>query len=122
MVAENAEISPVPEADIEPIDVLLFVQAYVVVPTVVLVNSIFGIKSPAHTVVDPIGFTCADGLTVIVKDLGLPVQGTKPFVKVGVTVMVATCGVPVEFKAVNEFIPSTPLSAKPILALSLVQS
>ena len=88
MVAENAEISPVPEADIEPIDVLLFVQAYVV-PTVVLVNSIFGINSPAHTVVDPIGFTCADGLTVIVKDFGVPEQETKPFVNVGVTVIFA---------------------------------
>ena len=67
-------------------------------------------------------FTCAVGFTVIVKVTDGPEQVTPPFVKVGVTVIVATCGVVPLFTAVNELIhpPAAPLAASPILVLSLV--
>ena len=90
LVAVKDAIFPVPLAGREPIVVLLFVHEYLVVPTVFEVEKLISVvESPAHTTCDTIGSTCADGLTVIVKDLELPVQVTEPFVNVGVTVIFA---------------------------------
>ncbi len=47
-------------------------------------------------------FTCPAGFTVMVNVFEVPAQLTEPKVKVGVTVMVATCGMVVVFVAVNE--------------------
>jgi hypothetical protein len=124
LVAVKDAIFPVPVTGREPIAVLLFVHEYVVVPTVFVVKKLISVvETPAHTICEAIGSTCADGFTVIVKDLEAPVQLTKPFVNVGVTVIFATCGMPVELSAVNELISPDPLEAdNPIVALSLVQS
>ena len=59
-------------------------------------------------------FTVAVGLTVIVKLVGVPSQIADPFVKRGVTVIVAVTGdVPV-FTAVNAAILPVPLANNPI--------
>ena len=124
MVAVKDAIFPVPVAGRDPIVVLLFVHEYVVVPIVFVVKKLMSVvESPAHTICEAIGSTCADGFTVIVKDLEAPVQVTEPFVNVGVTIIFATCGIPVELSAVNELISPDPLEAdNPIVTLSLVQS
>ncbi len=63
-----------------------------------------------------IGLTCPDGLTVMVNVLGVPIQFVAPFVKVGVTVIVATIGVVPVFTAVNEGMLPEPLKGiNPIL-------
>ena len=104
--------------------ILVAVHEYVVVPIVFVVKKLMSVvESPAHTICETIGSTCADGFTVIVKDLEAPVQVTEPFVNVGVTIIFATCGMPVELSAVNELISPDPLEAdNPIVTLSLVQS
>ena len=63
-----------------------------------------------------IGLTWAEGFTVIVNVLELPIQFVAPFVKVGVTVIVATIGVVPVFTAVNEGIFPEPVKGiNPIL-------
>ena len=64
--------------------------------------------------------TCPVGFTVIVYVFGEPVQIEGPFVKVGVTTIVATRGADVEFVAVKFMFP-VPLANNPIDVLLLVQ-
>ena len=61
--------------------------------------------------------TVADGLTVTVKVVGVPVH---PFA-VGVTVIVAVMGAVVAFEAVNEGTFPEPFAASPIAVLLFVQ-
>ena len=75
MVAVKEAIFPVPLAGIDPMVVLSFVQEYVVVPTVFEVEKLISAtESPEHAICEVIGSTCADGFTVIVKDLGFHVR------------------------------------------------
>ena len=63
-----------------------------------------------------IGLTWAEGFTVIVNVLGVAIQFVAPFVKVGITVIVATIGVVPVFIAVNEGILPEPVKGiNPIL-------
>ena len=62
------------------------------------------------------------GLTVIVKVLVGPVQGTPPFVNVGVTTMVATTGEVPVLTAVNEAMLPVPNAKSPIPGVSFVQA
>ena len=57
----------------------------------------------------------------MVKVSGVPSQDVEPLVIVGVTVMVAVIGKVSRLFAVKEGISSTPLAAKPMAKLSLVQ-
>ena len=76
----------------------------------------------AHKVSLDIAFTCADGFTVIVNVLLGPEQLTEPFVKVGVTTIVAVTGDVPAFVAVKAGIVGVlvPLAAKPIDGVSFV--
>jgi hypothetical protein len=58
---------------------------------------------------------------VIVKVLGVPVQLMPPLANVGVTVIVAICGVDPVLMAVNDGIVAVPLAPRPIVVLLLVQ-
>jgi hypothetical protein len=58
----------------------------------------------------------------MVKVFEGPVQLTDPFVKVGVTVIVAVTGVVPLFVAVKDAILPLPLAAKPMLVLSFVHA
>ena len=62
------------------------------------------------------------GLTVIVKVLVGPVQGTPPFVNVGVTTMVATTGEVPVFTAVKAAMFPIPDAKSPIPGVSFVQA
>ena len=116
-VAAVNEILPVPLAA-NPIAGLSFVQVYVV-PGVVAVKFTVVIAPPQ--VVTLAGwFTCAEGLTVIVKVVGVPEQVMPP-VNVGVTVIVATIGAPPLLIAVKEAISPEPLAARPMDGVLLVQ-
>lgn len=64
--------------------------------------------------------TTGSGFTVIVNVVGVPVQVVPPFVKLGVTLIVATTGALVVLSAVNEILP-VPEAAKPMLVVVLVQ-
>ena len=66
---------------------------------------------------DGVKITEGDGFTVMVNDFGGPSQ---PF-NFGVTVMVAIIGVLPELRAVNAGISPTPVDAKPMVELVLVQ-
>jgi hypothetical protein len=68
---------------------------------------------PLHTVWSAGSFTCAVGLTVIVKFSVGPVQLTDPFVKVGVMVIVAVTGDVPAFTAANDGMFPEPLAASP---------
>ena len=79
-VAVNDAISPVPEAA-RPIDVVLFVQLYTIVPPVVgLVNVTAVVGALLHTTWLATAVTVAVGLTVIVNVEGVPTQVTAPLV------------------------------------------
>jgi hypothetical protein len=64
--------------------------------------------------------TFAEGFTVIVKVIGVPLQLFE-LVKIGVTVIVATTGEFPEFVAVNEAIFPKPEATNPIDVVELVQ-
>jgi hypothetical protein len=64
--------------------------------------------------------TFAEGFTVIVKVIGVPLQLFE-LVKIGVTVIVATTGEFPEFVAVNEAIFPKPEATNPIDVFELVQ-
>ena len=108
---------PVPLAP-RPMAVLLLVQLYTV-PATVPVKACVTV-APAHTVWLATGFTVGIGLTVIVKVIGVPGQ-VMVLLKFGVTVIVATCGVVPALVATKLAILPTPLAARPILVLLLVQ-
>ena len=66
--------------------------------------------------------TSAEGLTVIEKLNVEPIQLTPPFVKVGVTSIVATEGIKPVLVAVNDEMFPTPLAPNPIAVLLFVQA
>ena len=115
LVAVNAGIFPLPPAA-KPIEVLLFVQVKVV-PLNAPVNVIAFVVAPLHKIWFAGCTTFGDGLTVIVKDSGVPEQ-----VKcVGVTIIIAVTGALPVLTAVNAAIFPVPLAGKPIEGLLLVQ-
>ena len=66
-------------------------------------------------------FTEADGLTVMVNVIGVPLQFTPPLLNTGVTVIVAVTALVVLFTAVNDGIFPVPLAAKPMDVVLLTQ-
>ena len=80
-MARNEGISPVPLAA-RPMLVVLFVQVYVVVPSVLMVvNSIWEVNELSHNTWLAGRFTCPVGFTVMEKVRGGPSQVTEPFEK-----------------------------------------
>jgi len=76
----NEAILPVPLAA-RPIDVVLFVQLYTIVPPVVgLVKFTAVVGALLHTTWLATAVTVAVGFTVMVNVLGVPTQVTAPFV------------------------------------------
>jgi hypothetical protein len=92
-----------------------------VVPGTLLVNAIF-VASPEHMDCEE-GVATAKGvgLTVMVKVFAGPLQVTLPFVKAGVTVIVATAGEAEPLTAVNEAIFPDPVAASPMVGSLFVQ-
>ena len=122
LVAVNDEMFPIPDAK-SPIDGVSFVQAYVVVPPVLLVPKITAVVLVLLHTTWLVGWiTSPVGLTVIVKVFDGPLQLVPPFVKVGVTVIVATTGAVPVFEAVNEAMLPVPEAARPMLVTSFVQA
>ena len=116
-VAVNEAMSPVPLTP-RPMAVLLFDQAYVVVPPVRLVVKLMAPLAPLLQSTMLAGsVTCADGLTVMVNVSAGPTQFTEPFAKVGITVIVALMGAVPALVAVNEAMLPEPLAARPIAVL-----
>ena len=74
-----------------------------------------------HNSCDVTGFTCPLGVMVMVNVLLGPEQEIPPFVKVGVTTIVAVIGFGVALVAVKERFP-LPEATSPMAVLSLVQS
>ena len=66
-------------------------------------------------------FTVVVGLTVMVKLVGVPSQIADPFVKRGVTVIVAITGAVPVLTAANEAIFPVPLANNPIEGVLFVQ-
>ena len=116
LVAVNEAISPVPLAA-KPIAVLSFVQLYVTPLVMLPVNVTASVVAPLHLAWSAGLFTIGAGLTVMVKDSGVPGQ---PLI-VGVTVIVPLIAVFPALVAVNEAIFPVPLAANPIAVLSFVQ-
>ena len=75
------------------------------------------VAAPLHLVWSAGLFTIGAGLTVMVKDSGVPGQ---PLI-VGVTSIVALIGAVVTLVAVNEAIFPVPLAANPMAVLAFVQ-
>jgi len=122
LVAVKEAMFPVPFAA-RLIDVLSLVQEYVVVPpdrSVENVTALVGLL--LQTTWSEGSLTCADGLTVMVNVCAVPEQLCPPFVKVGVTVMLAVTGAVPELAAVKEAIFPVPFAARLIEVLSLVQA
>src|SRR5450759_4485670 len=120
-IAVNEGMSPFPLAA-RPIDGKLFVQVYVNVPPVLAVTKVTDVVlSPLHTTWLTGWSTSAVGLTVIVKVLVGPSHVTPPFVKCGVTIIVATTGAVPVFVAMNDGILPLPLAANPMLISLFVQ-
>ena len=119
----NEAMSPFPEAA-NPIAVLEFVQAYVVVPRVLFVVNGFGLmEDPLQTSIAEIAFTCAVGFTVTTKEVLAPKQEVPLSSNKGVTVTVELIGdVPV-LVAVNPAKADTLLAllAIPVAVLLFVQ-
>lgn len=120
-IAVNEGISPFPEAT-KPIDVLLFVQEYVLVPPEfeepkTMEATVF----PLQTSILVGLVTFAFGLTVIVKVFVEPMQLIPPLLYVGVTVIIAITGEFPLLMAKKELIAPLPDAAKPIEGVSLVQ-
>lgn len=105
---------PVPLAA-RPIAVLLFVQLYTVPATVP--EKVAVVLVPTHAVWLACAFTDGIGFTVMVNVTGVPGQPAA----VGVTVMVATCGILVALTAVKLAILPVPLAARLMLVLLFVQ-
>lgn len=112
---------PVPLAP-SPIDVLVLVQLYVIVPPVVGELKLIEVAWLLQTTRSVMGETVGVGFTEMVKSSGVPEQITPPFSKLGVTVMVAVTGEFVVFVAWNEVICPLPLAPSPIEVFVLVQS
>jgi hypothetical protein len=118
----KAGISPVPLAA-SPMAGVLFVQAYVVAPRVLVVVKLTAVEDvPLHMTWLSGGFTCPPGFTVMVKLVVGPGQDVEPFVKVGVTVIVAVTGAELVLLAVKEGTVPVPLAASPIVGWLLLQA
>jgi len=112
-IAVNAAISPEPFAA-SPTAGVLFVHEYVVAPPVLFVAKLTAaVFDPLHTVWSAGSFTCAVGLTVIVKFSAGPKQLTVPLVNVGVMVIVAVTGEVPPLTAAKAGIFPEPLAASP---------
>ena len=123
LIAVNDGILSLPFAA-RPIDILLFVQKK---------STVFGpdeeglLKFMAvvllllHNDWLATGFTVAIGATIIVNTSGIPKQLTPPFIKVGVTVIVAVNGNRVVFVAIKDGMLPVPEAAKPIDGVLFVQ-
>jgi hypothetical protein len=121
LTAVNEAMSPFPLAN-NPIEGVLFVQLYTIVPPVAVdPKDTAVVASPLHSTWLDTAFTVAVGLTVIVKLVGGPVQDTPPLVKVGVTVIVAVTGDDPVFTAVNTAILPEPLANNPIEGVLFTQ-
>ena len=120
-IAVKEVILPLPDAG-RPIEVLLFVQVYVVVPPELVVEKLTAaVLLPLQTTWLAGMFTCAVGLTVMVNTWDDPLQFTLALLKRGVTVMVAVTGAEPLFMAVKEVISPLPDAGRPIEVLSFVQ-
>jgi hypothetical protein len=118
LVAVKDAMFPLPLVP-KPIEVLLFVHAYVTVPPVAgLLKLTALVNEPAHTTWLATAVTVATGFIVIVNVIGKPPQlvGAE-----GVTVIVATCGLLVVLDVVNDGIFPLPLAPNPIAVLLFVQ-
>ena len=113
--AVKAEMSPEPLAP-SPIEVLLFVQLNVV-PLTTLEKFTVLVEAPLQIFWLPGVLTVGVGLTVIVKDVELPVQPSAD----GVMVIFATELLVPELVAVKEAILPAPLVPSPIDALLFIQ-
>ena len=118
LTAVNEAMSLLPLAA-RPIDVRLFVHVYVVVPPVLVVPNVTSVVLAALQTTWLEGwFTCAVGLTVMVKAVVGPVQ---PAAVRGVIVIVPEIGAAVLLIAVKEGMFPAPLAAKPIAGLLFTQ-
>ena len=120
-VAVNTGRLPTPLAA-KPIDVVLFVQLYTIVPPVVGLAKVTAVVAVAlQSTLLATAVTVAVGFTVMVKMEAVPVQLTPPLVYVGVTVMVSTTGAVPVLMAVKANMFPTPLAAKPMEVFLFVQ-
>jgi len=112
-----------PLLDARPIPGVSFVQVYVVIPPVLVVEKVIApVPELLQTTWLPGLFTCPVGLTVIVKFCEVPVQLAAPLVNVGMTVMAAVTGAVPSLIAEKTGIPvPPPLAARPIPGVSLIQ-
>ena len=116
LVAENEVILPVPPAA-NPIAVLEFVQSYVTPLPILPVKSIAPVDTPLHLVRLESGSTVGVGLTVMVKETGVPSQS----LIFGVTVIVPVIGEVPVLVAVNEPILPVPVAANPMDGVLFIQ-
>lgn len=94
-----------------------------VVPTVfVELKLVAATVSPSQTTTETGWFTCAEGLTVIVKFSVEPTQLTPPLENVGVTVRFAVIGAFPVLTTENAGIDPTPDAGIPILGVLLVHA
>ena len=116
--AVNAAMLPVPLAG-SPIEGVSLVQVKLVA---VPVNDTAAVLLPLQSSWLPIAVTTGVGCTVMVKVFVGPAQVTAPNVYFGVMVIVATTGVDPALMVANGAMLPVPLAARPIEAVSLVQS
>ncbi len=120
LAAEKAGIVPVPAAA-KPILGVSFVQEYEVEPPVFVVAKFMAANVlPLHIVLLETVVTLAEGFTVIVNVIGVPLQ-LLVLVNCGVTVTVATTGAFPKLVAVKEAIFPVPEAANPMDVIVLVQ-
>ena len=108
LVAVNEGISPFPLA-VSPMDGWSLVHAKVV-PATGPPKVMAVVVAPLQYVALPIGLTAGVGLTVIVKDIDVPVHPLAD----GITLIIAITGVVPVLFAVNETMFPVPLNASPI--------
>ena len=113
--AVKERMVPVP-ADARPITGLLLVQVKIV-PATGPLNGISRVVAPLQYTALATWLTTGVGLTVIVNEMGAPVQPLAD----GVTVMVATTAVVPVLVAVKDTIFPVPLAASPIEGVLLLQ-
>ena len=116
LVAVNEPIFPAPLAA-NPIAVLLFVQLYVTPLAMLPVKFTAVVGAPLHTGWSVGLSTVGVGLTVMVKETGVPGQP----LAVGVTSIIPLIAVFPVLVAVNEAISPVPLAPNPMAVLSFVQ-
>ena len=88
-------------------------------PAVVVVRFILT-RVPLHNTCGLVGFTCGVGFTTTVNVIGSPIQLTPALVNVGVTITVATFGIELSLKAINDGIAIPEPLINPILWSELV--